>query len=128
MADGHVFKKHRKELREDIERWLSSGETFTVRFGIEMIQSHYLDEDFDPGFLARVSRIRSAEYYVNMMTAWYFATALSKQWDSTVPYLETQTLDNWTHNKAIQKALESYRITPEQKEYLRGLKINSGKG
>ena len=123
LLSPKVFRKHRLELADDIERWLSSGETYTVRFGIEMIQTHYLDEDFDEKWLARVSKIRSEEYYVNMMTAWFFATALTKQWDSTVPYIEHRTLDTWTHNKTIQKARESYRITDEQKEYLKSLKI-----
>ena len=84
---------------------------------------HFLDNDFDPEYLETVSRIRSDEYYVNMMTAWYFATALAKQYDAAIPYIEQRRLDDWTHNKAIQKSIESRRITPEQKEYLRSLKV-----
>ena len=97
-------------------------DTYTVRFAVGMLMQHFLDEDFDPEYLGMVSRIRSDEYYVNMMTAWYFATALAKQYDAAVPYIEDQSLDVWTHNKAIRKAIESRRITPEQKDYLRSLK------
>ena len=88
-----------------------------------MIMTHYLDEDFDSTFAAKVSKIRSGEYYVNMMKAWYFATALAKQWDAIIPFIEKKKLDDWSHNKSIQKARESYRIIPEQKEYLKSLKI-----
>lgn len=118
-----VFKKHKTELLEKIREWTRSKETYTIRFGIEMLMSHYLDEDFKAEYLEIPAAIRSEEYYVNMMTAWFFATALAKQWDSTVPYIENNRLDKWTHNKTIQKAVESYRITDEQKAYLRTLKI-----
>ena len=86
---------------------------------------HYLDGDFDPAYPEMAAAVRSEEYYVNMMTAWYFATALAKQYEAVLPYIEQQRLDSWTHNKAIQKAIESYRITPEQKEYLRSLKVKT---
>ena len=88
-----------------------------------MLMEHFLDEDFDPKFPEMVSKLRSDEYYVNMMIAWYFATALAKQYDAVIPYIEQNRLAVWTHNKAIQKSIESYRITPEQKDYLRSLKI-----
>lgn len=117
-----AFRKNHARLENDIERWLSSDHTYTIRFGIEMVMSHYLDKDYDSKWLERVSAIRSEEYYVNMMIAWFFATALAKQWDDAVTYLENQKLDLWVHNKTIQKAVESYRITDEQKKYLRGLK------
>ena len=117
-----VFRKHKGELLTHIRRWISSGETYTVRFAVGMLMQHFLDDDFDPEYPEMVSGIRSSEYYVNMMTAWYFATALAKQYDSVIPYIEQKKLDGWTHNKAIQKAIESRRITPEQKEYLRSLK------
>ncbi len=117
-----VFRKHRKELLRSIRGWIDSGETYTVRFGIGMLMAHYLDEDFDPVYPEMAAAVRSEEYYVSMMTAWYFATALAKQYDAVLPYLEQQRLDSRTHNRAIQKALESFRITPEQKEYLRTLK------
>ncbi len=122
LLSPKAFKKHRDRLAGDILRWLASDRPFTVRFGIEMIQTHYLDEDFDAAWLGRVSRIRSGEYYVNMMIAWFFATALAKHWDAVIPYVENNALDVWTHNKTIQKAVESYRITDEQKTYLRSLK------
>ena len=121
-----VFRKHRKELLQYIRKWIGSGETYTIRFGIGMLMEHYLDEDFDLSYPERVARIRSEEYNVNMMTAWYFATALAKQYDRIIPFIENRRLDAWTHNKTIQKAVESYRITPEQKEYLKSLKIKRG--
>ena len=117
-----VFKKHRKELLPSIESWLESKETYTVRFGIGMLMEHYLEEDFDLKYPEEVAEIRSDEYYINMMIAWYFATALAKQYDQILPFIEEKKLDKWTHNKAIQKAVESYRITPEQKSYLKSLK------
>ena len=117
-----VFKKHRKELMDRILEWTESKEPYTIRFGIGMLMEHYLDEDFDPAYLELAAAVRSGEYYVNMMIAWYFATALAKQYDAVLPYIEDHRLDDWTHHKAIQKAIESYRITPEQKMYLRTLK------
>ena len=118
-----VFKKHKPELIKKIKEWSESSETYTIRFGIEMLMSHFLDDDFQPDYLKIPAKVKSEEYYVNMMVAWFFATALAKQWDSTIPYIEKKKLNKWTHNKTIQKAIESYRITDEQKEYLRTLKI-----
>lgn len=118
-----VFKKHRPELMKSIREWLGSKETYTIRFGIGMLMEHYLDEDFDPVYPEMVAAVRSEEYYVNMMIAWYFATALAKQYETVLPFITEHRLEPWTHNKAIQKAVESYRITPEQKEYLKTLKI-----
>lgn len=117
-----VFKKHRGELLSHIREWISSDSTYTIRFGIGMLMQHYLDDNFDPSYPEIVAQVRSEEYYVNMMIAWYFATALAKQYETAITYIEGQKLDVWTHNKAIQKARESYRITPEQKEYLKTLK------
>ena len=122
-----VFKKHRPELLDAIRQWLTSGQTYTVRFGTGMLMEHFLDEDFDPVYLEMAAGVRSGEYYIRMMTAWYFATALAKQYESTLPFIEEHRLDDWTHNKTIQKAIESYRISPEQKEYLRGLKVKASK-
>jgi 3-methyladenine DNA glycosylase AlkD len=118
-----VFKKHRTQLFEHIKTWIRSDKPYTVRFAVGMLMQHFLDEDYDPAYPEMVSKIRSQEYYVNMMIAWYFATALAKQYDTVLPYIEDKKLDVWTHNKAIQKSVESYRITPEQKEYLKSLKI-----
>ena len=118
-----VFKKHKKELLKEIKTWIGSKETYTIRFGVGMLMEHYLDTDFDPKYPEMVSKLRSSEYYVNMMIAWYFATALAKQYDTVLPYIENNRLDPWTHNKAIQKAIESNRIPPEKKEVLRGLKV-----
>jgi 3-methyladenine DNA glycosylase AlkD len=117
-----VFKKNKTDLLKHIRTWIKSKDTYTVRFGVGMLMEHFLDEDFDVKYPVMVSNIRSDEYYVNMMTAWYFATALAKQYDAVLPYIENRRLDDWTHNKAIQKAIESYRITPEQKAYLKTLK------
>ena len=118
-----VFRKNRKELLESINRWIESEHTYTVRFAIKMLMEHFLDEDFDPAYPEMVAEVRSEDYYIRMMIAWYFATALAKQYEAVLPYLEQKKLDVWTHNKAIQKSVESYRITPEQKEYLKSLKI-----
>ena len=118
-----VFRKHRTELPEEIGKWTGSAEPYTVRFGVGMLMEHYLDEDFDMKYPEAVASLRSEEYYVNMMIAWYFATALAKQYEAVLPYIEQRRLDRWVHNKAIQKAAESFRITPEQKEYLKTLKI-----
>ena len=123
-----VFKKHKEELLVKIREWIASDKPYTVRFGIGMLMQHFLDEDFDPAYPELVAGIRSEEYYVKMMIAWYFATALAKQYETVLPYLENRRLDAWTHNKAIQKAIESYRITPEQKEHLRTLKIRKMHG
>lgn len=117
-----VFCKHLDELLPQIDAWLASERTYTIRFGIGMLMRFYLDEHFSVEYPEKVASVTSEEYYVNMMRAWYFATALAKQYDATVPLLEADRLDVWTHNKTIQKAVESYRITPEQKEYLRTLK------
>ena len=119
---SRLFKKHTDELLKEIKVWIKSKETYTIRFGINSLMRYYLDDKFKPEYLEMVSKIRSDEYYVNMMIAWYFATALAKQYDSAVKYIENNKLDKWTHNKTIQKAIESYRITNEQKEYLRSLK------
>ncbi|MBR3329966.1 MAG: DNA alkylation repair protein [Mogibacterium sp.] len=118
-----VFSKNKEDLLANIKEWLESGETYTVRFAVGMLMEHFLGEDFDTAYPEMVAAIKSDEYYVNMMRAWYFATALAKQYDSIIPFIEENRLDKWTHNKAIQKSVESYRITPEQKTYLRSLKI-----
>ncbi len=117
------FGKHRTELMDSIGCWIHSEETYTVRFGIRMLMNHYLGENFDPVYPEWVSELRSEEYYVNMMIAWYFATALAKQYDVVLPLLREHRLAPWTHNMAIRKAIESYRVTPEQKMYLKSLKI-----
>lgn len=117
-----VFKKNKKALLEKIKEWAASKKTYTCRFGVEMLMSHFLDEDFKPEYLNIVSSIQSEEYYIQMMIAWFFATALAKQWDATIKYIQENRLNTWVHNKTIQKARESYRITNEQKEYLKMLK------
>lgn len=122
-----VFKKHRQELLIKVKKWIASGETYSIRFGVGMLMEHFLDDDYDPGYPEMVAKIRSEEYYVNMMTAWYFATALAKQYESVLPFIEDKKLDAWTHNKAIQKAVESYRITDDQKSYLKSLKVKTDK-
>lgn len=117
-----IFKKNKEKLIEKIREWSASEKTYTCRFGLEMLMSHYLDEDFKEEYLEIPSEVHSEEYYVQMMQAWFFATALAKQWDATIKVLLDGRLDKWVHNKTIQKARESYRITAEQKEYLKTLK------
>lgn len=116
------FKKNTAKLLFEIEKWLASTHTYTIRFGIEMLMIYFLDGDFEPCFLEKVCTVKSDEYYVNMMRAWYFATALAKQYDAAVKYITENRLDTWTHNKTIQKAVESYRITLEQKAFLKSVK------
>ena len=118
-----VFRKNKDKLIDKIREWTASGHSYTCRFGMEMLMTHFLDEDFRVEYLEIPATVHSEEYYVNMMIAWFYATALAKQWDATIGYIEDQRLDTWTHNKTIQKARESYRITPEQKEYLKTLKM-----
>lgn len=118
-----IFKKNKTKLLEKIKEWAASEKEYTCRFGIEMLMSHFLDYDFKPEYLEIPLSINSEEYYVKMMIAWFFATVLVKQWDMAIKYIEVQHLDIWTHNKAIQKARESKRITSKQKEYLKSLKI-----
>ena len=120
-----VFAKNLPKLVVQIDGWIRSDRTYTVRFGIGMLMQHYLDADFKPQYMEQVASVRSDEYYIRMMVAWYFATALAKQYDSAVKYLEQRKLDTWTHNKTIQKAVESYRITAETKTYLKSLRLSS---
>ena len=117
------LKNNLKRLEPIIDKWLVSSHTYTVRFAIQLLMLYFLDESFNESHLAKVAAIKSDEYYVNMMIAWYFATALAMHYDAVIPYFKTKILDKWTHNKAIQKALESYRITPEQKQELKHFKI-----
>ena len=119
------FKKHRTELIGFVQKWISSKETYTSRCGMKVLMSNYLDEDFKPEYLDLPADLRSNEYYVNMMTAWLFSEALVKQWDSAVKYIETRRLDAWTHNKTIQKACESFRVSDERKKYLKSMKVQS---
>lgn len=119
----HMMKKHRDIFIREVYRWMESDQPYTIRFGISMLMRHYLDEGFKPEYPEKVATIRSEEYYVNMMRAWYFATALAKQYEKILPFLEEQRMDIWTHNKTIQKSIESYRITQEQKDHLRTLRI-----
>ncbi len=126
VSDGlrpAVFEKNKSKLITKIPLWIKDEKPYTIRVGILLLMKFYLDEDFKSDYLEWPAAVRSEEYYVNMMTAWFFAEALVKQWDSAVEYIKGQKLAPWTHNKAIQKARESYRITKEQKEYLNSLKV-----
>ena len=120
LPEPKCFRKHKEELFPVIKEWIASDRTYTVRYGIGMLMRLFLDEDFSPEYLEMAAGVQSQEYYVNMMIAWYFATALAKQWDAAVPYIEQHRLSDWVHKKTIQKAVESYRLTSEQKEYLKG--------
>ena len=117
-----AFGKHRRELLSEIEKWIESDRPYAVRFAVEMLMVHFLKEDFDASYPQKVADIRSDEYYIRMMVAWYFATALAFRYEEILPFIENEVLDPWTHNKAIQKAIESFRITAEKKEYLKKLK------
>ena len=121
------FRKYPESLPEKIREWMAAEETYVIRFGIGMLMQHFLDDRFDPVYLQQVSEVQSQEYYVNMMIAWYFATALAKQTEAALPYLEQYQLDPWVHNKTIQKAVESYRISDPLKEYIRTLRVKNGK-
>lgn len=125
MKVPKILKNHLSELLEEIKIWISSEHTYTVRYGIGMLMRFYLDEHFRPEYPEMVASVKSEEYYINMMIAWYFATALAKQYDAILPYIEEKRLDVWTHNKTIQKAVESYRITDERKVYLKSLRIKN---
>ena len=122
MKSPKVFRKHHKELLGPICRWLASDHVYTVRYAIKLLMDHFLDEDFAPEYPEWVAAVISEEYYIRMMQAWYFATALAKQYEAVLPFLTEHRLEMWTHNKTIQKAVESYRITPAQKEYLKTLR------
>ena len=122
MPVPKCFAKHKQELLPKVEEWIASEETYTIRYGIDLLMALYLDEDFRPEYMKLAASVTSEEYYVKMVIAWYFATALAKQWDSTIPYIEQRRLSDWVHRKTIQKAVESYRITKVQKDYLRTLK------
>ncbi len=115
-------KRHKTDFLSYILRWLKSDSVYTVRFAILMLMDHFLEDDFSPEYPKLISEIKREDYYIRMMAAWYFATGLAKQYDSILPFFQNNALDVWTHNKAIQKAVESRRITAAQKEYLRNLK------
>lgn len=131
MLAVRTVKKHLDVFIKEIYRWIESEHSYIIRFAIGMLMRYYLDEEFKLEYAQKVAEVSSEEYYVNMMRAWYFVTALAKQYEQVLPFIEEKRLDVWTHNKTIQKAVESYRITPEQKEHLKSLKIKNkfrGKG
>ena len=123
MLSPKIFKKHLSYVYERVQKWLQSDAVYTIRFGIVTLLGFYLDDAFEPEMLQLVANVRSEEYYVNMAVAWDFSMALVKQYDATLPYIQNRVLEPWTHNKSIQKAIESRRIPQETKAYLRGLKI-----
>ena len=123
MMAPKCFKKYLPQLSEQCKLWIADSATYTVRFAVNMLMKYYLDDNFSPEYPELVASIDVEDYYIEMVVAWYFATALAKQYDIILPYLENRCLEAWTHNKTIQKALESYRISTEQKQYLRTLKI-----
>lgn len=118
-----VFEKNKEKILDYAYKWMDSDETYTIRFGIGLMMSMFLDDDFKMKYANKIAKIRSEEYYVNMMIAWYFATALAKQYEKVLPIITNHKLDKWTNNKAIQKAVESYRITDDQKAFLKEYKI-----
>ena len=116
------FKKNHDLVPGQLLKWIGTNDIYTIRFAIVSYMSQFLNEDFDEEYLKIVASVKSDEYYINMAIAWYFATALAKQYEAALPYIENNMLDKWTHNKAIQKSIESYRVTDEHKQYLRSLK------
>lgn len=131
VSDGlnpPVFEKNKLKLLPKLKKWIASDKPYTIRVGTLLLMKYFLDDAFEPSILEAPAAVRSEEYYVNMMTAWFFAEALVKQWDSAIPYIQNNRLAPWTHNKAIQKARESYRISDENKEYLKGLKVKIPRG
>ena len=117
-----VFSKNHDKLLPLIQKWIGSEHVYTARFGIRMLMNEFLGEDFRPEYLAWVAGVQGEDYYIKMMVAWYFATALAKQYDASVVYIEQHKLEPWTHKKAIQKVIESFRVTEEHKEYLKTLR------
>ena len=115
MMSPKIFARHKKELLPFIEKWLKSDRVYTARFGLVMLMKHYLDEDFTPTLLEKACAVSSESYYIEMAKAWFFAEALVKQYESTIPYLEEKKLSPWVHNKTISKACDSFRIAPEKK-------------
>lgn len=122
QSSPKVFKKNHEKLLPLIKKWISSNHVYTIRYGIRILMNEFLDDDFKEEYLELVSNIQGEDYYLKMMIAWYFATALAKQYDSSIKYIEKHTLDEWTHKKTIQKALESYRVSDEHKVYLKTLR------
>ena len=126
VSDGlnpPALKKNRSLLLPELQKWIRSNKAFTQRVGMLLLMKYFLDDDFKAEYLELPASIRSEEYYVNMMIAWLFAEALAKQWDSAITFIQERKLADWTHNKAIQKACESFRVSPEHKEYLKTLKV-----
>lgn len=122
QATPRSFRKNHEKLLPYIRKWISSEHVYTARFGIRMLMNEFLGEDFREEYLELVASRKGDDYYLKMMVAWYFATALAKRYEETLPYIENHVLDEWTHRKAIQKAVESYRVTDEHKEYLKSLR------
>lgn len=122
QATPKAFRKNHEKLLPYIQKWIASEHVYTARFGIRMLMNEFLDADFKEEYLSLVAAKQGEDYYLKMMVAWYFATALAKRYDETVPYLEARRLDEWTHRKTIQKAIESFRVTDAHKEYLRSLR------
>ena len=125
LISPKIFRKYTAQLLEKIKVWIQSDHTYTCRFAMKMLMTWYLDEEFSLEYPEMVAAVDSEEYYVNMMRAWYFATALAKQYESVVPFIENKRLDDWTHNKTIQKSVESFRIIPQQKAYLKTFKVRA---
>ena len=122
QASPKSFKKNHEKLLPYIKKWIASDYVYTSRFGMRMLMNEFLDEDFKEEYLELVASKEGEDYYLKMMQAWYFATALAKQYDASVKYIEDKTLDEWVRKKSIQKAVESYRVTGEHKEYLKSLR------
>lgn len=125
MMTPKVLEKEPDKLYLKIQEWINSSHTYTIRFGVVSLMKFFMNDRLDKKHLNLLLSIKSDEYYVNMAISWYIATALASRWETVIPYIEKKKFDKWVHNKSIQKAIESYRITKEQKEYLKTLKIKS---
>ena len=122
QSSPKVFAKNHGSLLPLIKKWIGSDHVYTARFGIRMLMNEFLEDDFSPEYLEWVAAVNGEDYYIKMMVAWYFATALAKRYDDSIIYIENRRLEPWTHRKAIQKALESFRVSEEHKEYLKTLR------
>ena len=122
QSSPRAFARNHERLLPFIKKWIGSEDVYTARFGIRMLMNEFLGEDFRPEYLEWVAAVKGEDYYIKMMVAWYFATALAKRYDESVVYVEERRLEPWTHKKAIQKAIESFRVSDEHKEYLKTLR------
>ncbi|MBE6622588.1 MAG: DNA alkylation repair protein [Ruminococcaceae bacterium] len=124
MMNPKALKKDKEALLFQIRNWIYSENLYTVRFGLKMLMDHFLDEDFSESYLELAASVKSEEYYINMMISWFFATALAKRYEQTLPFIKEKRLSKFCNNKTISKACDSLRISKERKVHLKTLIIN----